>query len=676
LLATAIFLLFTWPLEPTAALAAESNSLVLISNGEPVGTLDAEQKDGSVQVRYRVDNNGRGPKVDEALQLDQDGYPLSWTIEGTSLFGATIDEAWSVQDGVASWHGQADHGSAEVEAPLMYIGGDASPWALGMYARALLATPGRQLDVLPSGRMRLETLETMAVGETGETVGLYELSGIQLEPQLIALDSEGGLFASFGGSGGLIRKGYENALPRLNDWARDHEFRRLKRMQSELAHRYDAPIRYRDVRVFDSAGQRISEPVSVLVRDGKIAAIDPAGTAGDPTAEGQVDGENGVLVPGLCDMHSHSSLGSGLYYLAAGVTCTRDMGNDNQLFPQIQQAIEAGELAGPRITPDGLIEARSPYSARLGIVADTLDEALEAVRWYAAHGYFEIKIYNSMKPEWVPALAAEAHKLGLGLTGHVPAFMTPDAAIEAGYNSIAHINQLMLGWLLEAGEDTRTALRLTAMKRAAHLDLNEPAVQKTVTLMKEHSTALDTTAVILERLMLSRAGEVPPGDHAYLSHMPIGYQRYRKRSFVPLNEPGDDAEYQAAFETLLKVIKLLRDNGIKLLPGTDDTTGFTVQRELELYVKAGVPAAETLAMATLGAASYLRKQDEMGSIEPGKYADFFLVSGDPVRNISDVRKVRLVSRGGTIYFPDEIYPALGIAPFAAAAKVASPGAQQ
>jgi imidazolonepropionase-like amidohydrolase len=348
------------------------------------------------------------------------------------------------------------------------------------------------------------------------------------------------------------------------------------------------------------------------------------------------------------------------------------MGNDNELLAEIRRATEAGELAGPRITPAGMIEARSPYSVRMGIVAETLAEALDAVRWYDAHDYHEIKIYNSMQPEWLEPLAAEAHRLGLGVTGHVPAFVHPERAIRAGYDSIAHINQLMLGWLLEPGEDTRTPLRLTAMKRAAGLQLDDPRLMQTVRLMQEHGTALDTTAVILERLMLSRAGEVQAGDAPYLAHMPIGYQRYRKRTFVPLDDPADDAAYRAGFATLLKVIRLLHDHGVGLLVGTDDSTGFTVHRELELYVEAGVAAADALAIATLGAARYLGRQAELGSLEPGKRADFFLVPGNPAERIGAVREIRLVSRGVTVYFPAEIYRALGIESFAPAAAVRAP----
>ncbi|HMP63274.1 MAG TPA: hypothetical protein PKA17_09395, partial [Phenylobacterium sp.] len=152
---------------------------------------------------------------------------------------------------------------------------------------------------------------------------------------------------------------------------------------------------------------------------------------------------------------------------------------------------------------------------------------------------WQIKIYNSFNPDWVAPTIAAAKARGMGVSGHVPAFSSPDRVIEEGYDDIAHVNQLMLGWLLSPDEDTRTPLRLTGMARGADLDLASPKVRRTVALMREQGVALDTTAVILERLMLSRSGEVNPGDAPYLDHVPIGYQRYRKRGFVTLEHPHD-----------------------------------------------------------------------------------------------------------------------------------------
>lgn len=644
--------------------ASREERLVVVSNGEVVGHLRATLDGRSVSIDYFVDNNGRGPKIREQLALDARGVPVNWTISGTSLFGADVDEVYGWDGEQAEWLSQADEGAVAAAQAPVYVGNDASPWSDGLYARLLLDAPGMSIDVLPSGKLRLQELRKATVGAAETPVTVYALSGLGLDPDLIALDDERRLFAELGGRGVIVREGYEAEVEGLQALARELETDYVRELQRGLAHRYQQPLRIDNVRVFDPATGTLSAPSSVVVQGERIASVETAPAAGRAANEIVIDGEGGTLVAGLRDMHAHNSLNSGLLYLAAGVTATRDMGNDNALLRELMDATEAGEQPGPRITPAGLIEARSPYSARIGIVAETLDEALEAVRWYGENGYVEIKTYNSMNPEWVQPLVDEARRHGMGITGHVPAFMSPDELITMGYDSIAHINQLMLGWLLEPGEDTRTPLRLTGMKRAVELDLDSAKVQHSIALMREHGTALDTTAVILERLMKSRAGEVQPGDLPYLAHMPIGYQRYRKRTFVPLTEPGDDAAYDAAFEKLLEVVGLLHDSGIPLLIGTDDTTGFTVHRELELYVAAGIPPGETLAIATLGAARYLGQEQQQGSIEVGKLADFLLVAGDPVSDISAIRQIRLVASRGVIYIPAEIYAAIGIEPFA------------
>jgi imidazolonepropionase-like amidohydrolase len=104
--------------------------------------------------------------------------------------------------------------------------------------------------------------------------------------------------------------------------------------------------------------------------------------------------------------------------------------------------------------------------------------------------------------------------------------------------------------------------------------------------------------------------------------------------------------------------------GIPLVAGTDAMPGFTLHRELELYVKAGIPAPEALRIATWNGAKYTRTLDRLGSITAGKLADLVLVDGDPTTNISDLRRINLVMKEGVIYYPSEIYEALGVKPFA------------
>lgn len=634
----------------------------VVSGEEKVGWLIATHGDSRVEIEYQVRNNGRGPTYREQLVLGKELAPTEWRIEGTTMFGSVVDESYRWHSGNASWSSQADRGEQRVDANAMYIANNASPWSLGLYVRAALRAPGRKLAAVPTGTIGVEELTRTRFGQMAVTA--YAVNGIGLNPEIVVLDESGALFAHLGGAIGnvLVREGHEALEPALRTLESDARRVRLARLHERLARHHDGPVRVRNIYVFDPTTGKRQGPKSVLVSGERIVSVSDDQAPG--SGEVVIDGAGGTLLPGLHDMHAHNNLESGLFYLAAGVTSVRDVGNDNATLLDLQRRIESGELPGPRIVRAGFLEGRSQYSARLGFIPETLEEALDKVRWYAAHGYEQIKIYNSFNPDWIEPVAHEAHHLGMRVSGHVPAFTTPDRAILAGYDEINHINQLMLGWLTGPGDDTRTTLRLTAMgERAATLDLDSAPVRKTIDLMKEHRIALDTTAVILERIMLSKSGQVHPADEPFLSHLPIGYQRTRKTAYVQFKDAEHEQLYARSMQKIIDVMALLHKEGIQLLPGTDNDTGFTVHRELELYAEAGIPPADVLRMATYDCDAYLGRAFDLGSIEPGKLADFILVAGDPTEDIAAIRKVRLVMKGGVVYFPSEIYEALGIRPF-------------
>lgn len=646
--------------------AATTERLSVVAGGETVGHVVAVRSGTTVDIDYAVLENGRGPKHQEHIVFGAAGMPVLWTIEGTSLMGGVVSERMSWQDGVQRWSSQADNGEVQTAAPMLYIANDSSPWLLGLYAALLRKAPGGALEVLPSGTLRARRVRHLsAQGRFSTSLDAYVLSGIGLTPQFLLLDSHARLYAVMSEGSVVVRQGFEHEYKALQDLDEDLTLELLRAMQKKVAHVYEQPIRIRNVHIFDPLAKETGPLSSLVVYRGAITSVAAESPAdAPPPDEVIIDGQGGTLVAGLHDMHSHNSLWSGPFYLAAGVTTTRDMGNYNAFLLDLMRRVEAGELPGPHMIPSGFLEGRSPYSERRGFIPETLEDGLRDVHWYGDRGYLQIKIYNSMNPGWVKPLAAEAHALGMRVVGHVPAFATPDQMIEDGYDEITHINQLMLGWLLAPGEDTRTPLRLTAMGRAADLDLSSPKVRHTVELMKSHHTGLDTTTVILERLMMSRAGQVQEGDAPYLEHVPVGYQRYRRRSFIPFRDEADKARYEKAFAKLMDTLALLHREGIRLWPGTDDTTGFTVHRELELYVKFGIPAAETLRIDTYDCDEYLRRDQRYGSLQRGKRADFFLVPEDPAKNISAVRSIRMVMKDGVIYYPQELYEALGIKPFA------------
>lgn len=656
--------------------AAASPDLVILQNGEPVGFVKIQQDaKHTLQINYEVEQNARGAKLDVQFISDEQGYPLDWRIQGTSLMGGSVNE-YFIQDGsTARWESQADAGEVSAESPAVYISNDGTPWELGLYARLLLQQDSKALNVLPGGSMAISELDqtSFQYNDHSVPVTLYKISGINLSPDYLLLDANQELFAVYGRLDSMVlQQDYIGLVDELATYFSAARLADIEDMQQGLAHRAEAPVYINNARVLNIRTGTLSKPSVVRIEDEKITDIQPMGRLQIPSNVITVDAEGGTLVPGLYDMHSHTSDTSGLYYLAAGVTGTRDMGNNHRWLESLLAEQDEGRVIGPHIYRTGFIEGRSEYNAQTGIIADTLQDALDAVRWYAGHNYPQIKLYNSIHPEWVEPMVALAHELGIRVSGHVPAFVSPDQVIEWGYNDIAHMNQLVLGWLLEEGEDTRTTLRLTAMQRTAMLDLESDAVRHTIQLMKDNNVALDTTLVILERLMGSRAGAVPAGDIDYLDHAPIGYQRYRKRTFVQLPDAATDSAYQESITALLHITKLLYDNGITLLPGTDDTTGFTVHREIELYTLAGISNAEALRLGSLGAAEYLGWEERTGAIEPGMLADFFLIDGNPLEDIRHIKAPRMVFKAGDMYFPADIYRALGFRPFGSSPSVTFP----
>jgi imidazolonepropionase-like amidohydrolase len=655
----------------SAALAqAQTASFTVIFGGKNVGRLVADTQGATTKVDYDVKNNGRGPTFAETIQSNADGLPLDWQIHGTTTFGSKVDERFSQGGAQAQWQDSTGKGQANVTKPGLYVAQSGSPWANAIYLHALLKAPGMSLAVLPGGTLKLEKGETLGVqGEGGPLqVTRYDLTGIDLSPTTLLVDAEGRLFADVSPSGIVVRKGYEGEEVRLRKLAADWSTARFVDMEKQFAHRYGAPIRIRNVRLFDPKTAALTAPVSVLVNGQQIAAVEPLDSPATP-GEVTVDGAGGTLVPGFYEMHGHLGQDGALLNLLAGITTVRDMGNDNAVLDQLVHRIDAGEIGGPRVVRSGFIEGKSPFSANNGFVVDSEQAAVDAVRWYGARGYWQIKIYNSMNPAWVPAMVKEAHKLGMRVAGHVPAFASADQMIEAGYDEMTHINQFMLGWVIQPGEDTRTLFRLTALKRLPALDLNSPKVQHTIAMMMDGKKAIDPTLGIHEQLTQNRDGQVPPGAVDYLDHMPIGYKRGAMKAWADTSAPGDDQAYRGAFDQILATVRQLHDKGVFIVFGTDTGGSFTYHRELELYQRTGFTAPEILKRATYESARYLGQEQRLGSIDKGKLADFFLIPGDPTKDLKAIKTIAMVVKDGVVYFPSEVYPKFGIQPFTAAPKV-------
>nr|WP_288933327.1 amidohydrolase family protein [uncultured Allomuricauda sp.] len=653
--------------EPKSSLVdhqGEENYSVIISETK-VGYLKANTSGDTINIDYDYKNNGRGPTMKETIVLNAEGYPVNWEVTGNTTFGNAVDEQFSLEGNEASWTDATGSGSTTVDAPQIYVNQFGSPYTAVLAARLLLDAPENTLPVLPAGNLTLTKMEDLTVpnasGEGELALTTYALSGAEMNPSYFIMDENKAFFAAISPRYIVIRDGYEAEEKGLRELAENYSAERYEKLQKEYANNYDKKVRIKNVKVFDPKTQSLTEPVSVVVEGEKISAIEAADATGED--EVIIEGNGGTLVPGLYEMHAHTGDNGALLNILAGVTSFRDMGNNTEVLSNLIEKINSGVLAGPRVTRLGFIEGKSPYNSNNGILVESQEEALAAVDTYDSLGFYGVKLYNSMNGDWAPAIVKKAHDQGLVVTGHVPAFSNANAMLRAGYDEMTHINQTMLGWVLEPDEDTRTLLRLTAMKRFPGLDLNSDKVQETMDLFVANETAMDPTLAIHERLMLSRNGEVTPGALDYVDHMPPNEQRSLKVALAQIADDEEDKAYREAYDKIVETLKMMKDKGILIVAGTDLGGAFNLHRELELYnQQLGYTPAEVLKLASYDMAQYLG-HESLGSIEPGKLADFFLVPGNPVEDIKAIKTIAMVSRGGTFYYPSEVYPAFGITPF-------------
>ena len=639
---------------------AQQERYAVMSSGQRVGHLQVTRSGTRVETAYRVDDNGRGPKIREIWRLGSDGLPTQLTLSGSTTLGSPAKESFRLRGLRAEWQTLNDRGSATASGPGAYLPIDGSPYYAALYLPPLLAAPDRTLPTWPAGSIRAERVRDISVGHRSETV--WALWGLDLFPTLVLSDSAGRWTGAISSWYVVVPEELAAEAEALGRLAASLESELLASLTKRLARRWDRPVQLRNVRVLDPGSGALSEPTTVVTYGGRITAV--AADLPPPDSGIVIEGEGGTLMPGLFDMHVHYGAWDGPLHLAAGVTTVRDMGNTDNVLDGIVRGVEAGRLMGPRVVRAGFIEGRSPFSSEGSFIADSLPAAIHAVRRYATHGYRTVKLYNSLPSDWAAPIAAEAHRLGLTVAGHVPAFSSSPRVVRDGYDEITHINQLVLSFLIDTGtEDTRTPFRFTALGlRTAKLRLDDPRFQGLVAEMLKRGVAHDPTIATFQSLMLARPGATTVVDSAWLDHVPGPVQRSRKVALLDI-KPGEDVIYRASSQRLREVLKYLFDRGVRLVPGTDDLSGVALHSELEEWQRSGIPPRDVLRLATLEAAEHLGLEHELGTVTRGKRADLVLVPGDPTRDVGVLRQARLVMKDGVVYYPDELHQAIGVRPF-------------
>jgi len=647
---------------PAAPAPAEIRYIVLLAGNHAGSAVTTVLSDHEWRYTYELHDRGRGASTSSHAIVDEKAVPLLIETTGVDYFKNALDERYERKGMKAVWRNASEHGERVLARPAFFPTLNGPPQETELLARALLRSPDHSLDLLPDGRETIEELGTLTVkaGAKSETIHLYSLSGSGFEPGQLWLDDQQRLFASASNWSGLVREGWESALPEITKAQDARKAEHAKALAQRLARHPQGPLVFIHARLLDPARGLVRPNTTVVITGDRITAIGDDGQVALPAGAETVDAHGRTLMPGLWDMHVHLSTLDGLFHLAAGVTTVRDMANDTDFLLDMRRGVDAGEILGPHIIMAGFIDGPGPYAGPSKVLVATKEDALKAVDRYKELGYEQIKLYSSLDPALVPPIVERAHHLGMRVSGHIPNGMTAEQAVRDGFDEIQHVNFLFLNFL--SGFDTRTPARFTELgAHAAELDLGSDKVKAFLALLKEKKTVSDPTVNAFEGMLTGRSGQIDPGLAPVADRLPPQVRRDLLGGGLPV-PPGMDQRYRDSFRALLSMVRALHDNGITIVAGTDSMAGFGLHRELELYGQAGIPNLDILRAATIVPAQVMKRDKDFGSIETGKMADVILVDGQPDQKISDIRRVVLTVKGGVVYDPAALYREVGVKP--------------
>src|SRR6266480_4481615 len=663
------FIVLTMIFTGIAQAAPEQRSDKILIQGNAAGTQTVQtDAAGTAHVEYSYNDRGRGDHIVATWKIDGVGLPTEYEGHGNDYMKAPIEERFEIKAGKARWKNRSEQGERPVTGEAFYIPANPPPEFTGVLARALLKAPDHKLSLLPAGEVSIEESGKLSINGVSGNAELiqYRITGLFFTPQSIWLDHDGNTAASVSSWFSVIPAQYEAAISQLQAAEQEADNIWSRGLAHQLAHVPTSDLVIRNARLFDPRDLSVTPAMSVLARGDRVVRVAPDADIKPLAAAETIDAHGRFLMPALWDNHQHFSDIDGPLDLANGVTSARDMANDTDTFLKRVARFDDGSELGPRVLKAGIIDGTGEFAGPTKMRVDTAEQAIQDVDWYADHGYVQIKIYSSVKPELVPIIADRAHARGLRVRGHVPAFMSAKQFVENGADEIQHINFIELNFLFPEVKETRNRDRfIKVAERAREFTPDKPEVREFISFLKEHHTVLDPTMGAFEGLFCGDPTVVTPGLEDSAPRFPPQVRRLMLSGALEVPK-GKEAAYRAAFPAMLRLLKALYDAGVTIIPGTDGLAGYMLHHELELYVRAGIAPAEVLRIATLTPALVMGVNKDRGVIAAGKLADMVLIEGDPTQNIRDTNKIVTVIKGGRLYDPAAIEKALGIAPRQAA----------
>ena len=616
--------------------------------------------DGSQASRYSQSLRGWITEIDEVQTLGGDGMPTKMVIRGVTPSGDAA-ESFDVTNGKAVWKSAADSGEAPAASAFYLATGGTNLASIPIYDALVKAGPAG-IALYPSGHATLEKAETLSIsGPNGpKTVQLAWIRGVAPSPVPVWLDTDGHYFADVGVIA-TMPAGYEQNLKAMNDFQDAATAKAVRDIShSFLKPEAKAPVLFDNVELFTDDGKFVANQ-AVLAQDGKIAKIGAAGSIKAPAGARVIDGKGKTLVPGIWDSHQHvGDDWSLLMNVADGIINFRSPGTDIDRAVDVIKRRKSGDLLMGEAWVSQIIDKKDPLAAQGAEIVSSPAEAIAAVHKIHDAGLWGVKFYTSMDPAWIAPAAAEAHKLGMHVHGHIPAHMRPWDAVKAGYDEITHINFVAMQAMPQAVVDkANTSQRLEGpAKFMKDVDLNAPPMKSFIADLAKRHTIVDPTLVTFEAQMTSDGGVPAPAYAPYMGILSPTYDRFFKAGGYPLVDGYTRDDYRKSWAKLVQLTGALHKAGVPIVAGTDGQ-GMEIVREIELYRDAGFTPAEALESATIVPARMVGAADRTGSIKVGKEADLLLVDGDVEHDLGALRRINTVVMDGYVMDGDALRKAAG-----------------
>ncbi|HET6837526.1 MAG TPA: amidohydrolase family protein [Gemmatimonadales bacterium] len=412
----------------------------------------------------------------------------------------------------------------------------------------------------------------------------------------------------------------------------------------------DSIVAFVDVTVVPMDRERTIPHTTVVVQGDRILTIGPAAKVTPPTGAARVDGKGKFLLPGLAEMHAHIPGGQVpdsvvertlFLYVAGGITTIRGMlGHPSHL--ELRARAARSDLISPAIYTSG--------PSLNGNSVPTVQAALAAVAEQKAAGYDFLKIHPGITREVFDSLSAAARRADIRLAGHVPLDVGLQRALDARYASIDHLDGYVEAMVRRNSPVSPEQSQMFGFNLGEHLDTTRlrslvQATRATGVWNVPTQTLMENLSPSVRLDALARRPEmrfVPPATQAEWAQV--------KRTI--LSETGSSAaSAERTMETRRRLIRALHAGGAGLLLGSDapqiyNVPGYSIHRELEALVAAGLTPYQALETGTRNVAVFFGTSAQTGTIAVGKRADLVLLDDNPLRDIRNTtRRAGVMVRG-------------------------------